>query len=208
MSEKTADEAQFGTPSAWVTQFLGGIRPGGQVLDVACGGGRHLRAARAAGYRVTGVDRDLRGVADLSGIADAELVQIDLEMGPQFPLGGRFGAGTFDGVIVTNYLWRPILTDIVTVVRGDGVLIYETFALGNERVGRGKPSNPDFLLRPGELLEAIRPHLVAIAFEHVTLGSGPSGDNGLECVVQRIVAVGGEHPWLRDPPKWPRGLAE
>ena len=95
-------------------------------------------------------------------------------------------------MIVTKYLWRPILPDIVGCVARDGLLIYETFAVGNERYGR--PSNPDFLLRPGELIDAVRGRLVPIAFEHVTL-SNP------QRIVQRIAAVGPNHPWLRDPPK-------
>jgi SAM-dependent methyltransferase len=185
--------ASAGMASAWVERFLSGIRPGGRVLDVACGGGRHLRRALRAGFHVTGVDRDLGGVADLSGAEGVDLVEMDLESGTASPLRDRFGAGAFDGVIVTNYLWRQILPDIVALARADGMLVYETFALGNERVGQGKPSNPDFLLKPGELLEAIRLQLVAIAYEHVTLGDP-------DRVVQRIAAVGARHSWLEQPP--------
>lgn len=173
--------------SAWVSRFLPGVPAGGQVLDVACGSGRHLRLALANGHSVVGVDRDLSGVADLAGRSGVELMAADLEDGRPFPLQGR----TFAGVIVTNYLWRPILPDIVACVAPDGVLVYETFALGNERFGR--PGNPDFLLRPGELIDAIRGRLVPIAFEHVTL-TGPKR------IVQRIAAVGPDHPWLMQPP--------
>ncbi len=180
--------------SPWVERFLAGVRQRGRVLDVACGGGRHLRRAVAAGYQATGVDRDLSGVADLSDTEGVELVQMDLESGDASVLSQRFGAGTFDGVVVTNYLWRPILPDIVAMVGADGVLIYETFALGNAAIGNGKPSNPDFLLKPGELLEAIRLHLVAIAYEHVTLADP-------DRVVQRIAAVGPHHHWLETPPR-------
>lgn len=169
--------------SAWVDRFLPGVPSGGEVLDVACGSGRHLRLALAHGYSVVGVDRDLSGVADLVGRAEVELVAADLEDGRPFPFQGR----RFAGVIVTNYLWRPILPHIVECVAPDGVLVYETFALGNERFGR--PGNPDFLLRPGELIDAVRGSLVPIAFEHVTL-TGPKR------IVQRIAAVGPDHPWL------------
>ncbi len=173
--------------SAWVRRFLAGAPPGGQILDVACGGGRHLRLALAQGYAVVGVDRDLSGVADLAGTPGLELVAADLEDGRPFPFRGC----TFAGVMVTNYLWRPILPDIVRCVSSNGVLIYETFALGNERFGR--PGNPEFLLRPGELMEAVHGKLVPIAFEHVTL-SAPHR------VVQRIAAVGPDHSWLSEPP--------
>ena len=131
MAEDAREMGTAGEASAWVSRFLGGVRDGGRVLDVACGRGRHLRMALAAGYQVTGVDRILSGVADLSGVAGVELAEMDLEAGAADPLRGRFGAGLYDGVIVTNYLWRPILADIVAMVRADGVLIYETFALGN-----------------------------------------------------------------------------
>ena len=177
--------------SAWVSHYLAGAPRGRRILDVACGSGRHLRLALAHGYAVTGINRDLSGVADLTGRSDVELVAADLEDGRPFPFRGR----TFAGVIVTNYLWRPILPDIVACVARDGVLVYETFALGNERLGR--PGNPDFLLRPGELIEAVRGILTPIAFEHVSL-SGPSR------VVQRIAAVGPDHPWLLEPPGLPQ----
>lgn len=183
-----------GMASPWVERFLAGVASGGRVLDVACGGGRHLRRARAAGHPVTGVDRDLARVADLADREGVELVEMDLETGAADPLSQRFGVGAFDGVIVSNYLWRPILGDIVAMVRSDGILIYETFAAGNADVGAGKPSNPDFLLKPGELLEAIRLHLVAIAYEHVMLGDP-------DRVVQRIAAVGPQHAWLDAPPR-------
>lgn len=179
--------ARKGRPSPWVSRFLAPAAPGQVMLDVACGGGRHLRAARAAGYAVIGIDRDLSGVADLACAADVRLIAADLEAGAEFPVP----PGSCDGVIVTNYLWRPLLPAIVAAVAENGVLIYETFASGNERYGR--PSNPDFLLQPGELLEAVRPCLVAIAYEHGTLMEPHR-------VVQRIAAVGRLHTWVDAPP--------
>ncbi len=173
--------------SPWVTRFLPGVAKGDTVLDVACGKGRHLRLARAQGRPVVGIDRALAGVADLAGEPGITLIEADLEAGEPFPLAGR----AFAGVIVTNYLWRPILPDIVAVVADDGLLIYETFSIGNARYGR--PSNPDFLLRPGELLTAVAPRLTPVAFEDVTLDNPPRA-------VQRITAVGPSHRWLTDPP--------
>ncbi len=172
-------------PSPWVTRFLGGVRPSGSALDVACGGGRHVRALLGQGLHVLGVDRDLAGVADLAGTSGLELIQADLEAGAPLP----FAVRRFDCVVVTNYLWRPILPAIVEAVESDGLLIYETFALGHEAYGR--PRNPEFLLRPGELLEAVRGRLVPVAFEHVRL-EAPTR------IVQRICAVGPGHRWLSD----------
>lgn len=176
-----------GTPSPWVRRFLDGVRPGGRVLDVACGGGRHLRLALAQGLDVVGIDRDLVGVADLAGRPGVRLIEADLEGGAPFPLAGE----TFDGVVVTNYLWRPLLPALVAAVAPAGVLVYETFGRGNERYGR--PANPEFLLRPGELIEAVWPRLKPIAYEQVTLADPTR-------VVQRIAAVGADHVWLNEPP--------
>jgi SAM-dependent methyltransferase len=147
------------------------IRPGGRVLDVACGQGRHLRYLGSLGLTVIGVDRDGKA-------ASAEGVDVrvaDIEAGP-WP----FSPAEFDGVVVTNYLYRPIFPHLVAALRTGGVLIYETFALGNERYGR--PSNPDFLLKPGELLESVEP-LRVIAFEQGLISSPK------QALIQRICAV-------------------
>jgi SAM-dependent methyltransferase len=159
-------------PSAWVQRWAHLIAPGGTVLDVACGAGRHLRHLAALGHRVTGVDRNLEALAMAQ--ASGSVVCADIENGP-WPFEGQ----TFDGVVVTHYLWRPLLATIVQSVAPGGVLIYETFAAGNESVG--KPSRPDFLLQPGELLKATE-GLRTVAYE-----------DGFEAApdrfVQRIVAV-------------------
>jgi SAM-dependent methyltransferase len=147
-------------PSAWVLRHAGLVPPGRPVLDLACGGGRHSLVFLAAGHPVTALDRDLSGVAVLEDRPGLTLLEADLETGAPWPLG----AGSFGGVIVTNYLHRPILADIVAAVERGGALIYETFAAGNEAFG--KPSNPDFLLQPGELLEAVRGRLEVAAYEH------------------------------------------
>lgn len=180
-----ADRHFVAAPSPWVVRFLAGVRPGGAVLDVACGGGRHMRAALDAGHPVTGIDRDLSALSVCAGNPRVRLIEADLEAGRPFPAAGE----RFAGVVVTNYLWRPILPDIVAAVADDGVLIYETFALGNQ----GRPSRPEFLLKPGELVEAVAGRLTVMAFEHVRRGEPYR-------VVQRIAAVGGRHPWLELPP--------
>jgi SAM-dependent methyltransferase len=162
------------TISRWVARFAGQL-PAGPVLDVACGAGRHLRHFRALGHPVTGIDRDLGRVADLSESPGVELIAADLEIGAPWPLGAR----TFAGVVVTNYLWRPLLPAIVGAVGPGGWLLYETFAQGQER--HGKPHNPDFLLRPGELLEAVRDRLTIVAYEHGLRPEPPA-------VVQRLAA--------------------
>ena len=180
-------------PSPFVMQFLEGVPAGGTILDIACGTGRHLRAALARGYRLSGIDRDLSGLADLAGLEGVELIESDLETGQRPVFAGRL----FDGVIVTNYLWRPILPDIFAAVAPAGLLIYETFAQGNERYG--KPSHPAHLLRPGELIDALRPAgadlLTPIAYEQAKIARG-----GQLRIVQRLCAVGAGHHWLDDPP--------
>ncbi|HZQ79507.1 MAG TPA: methyltransferase domain-containing protein [Acidimicrobiia bacterium] len=164
-------------PSDWVTRFALLVPAGEPVLDVACGGGRHTRFFRGRGHPVTAVDRDTSGLADLAGDPGLELVEADLEAGDAVPFAGR----TFGAVVVTNYLHRPILGEIVAAVAGGGVLLYETFALGQERFGR--PQNPAFLLRPGELLEAVRGVLRVAAYEDLVLGDPEPR------AVQRIAAV-------------------
>lgn len=163
-------------PSDWVARFAGRVPAGGTVLDLACGGGRHSRLFLERGYRVLASDRDLSGLADLRGRADLELLETDLEDGGPFPLQGRL----FEAVVVTNYLYRPLLDSLVTAVASGGVLIYETFAQGNEAFGR--PRNPNFLLRPGELLEAVRGRLRVLAYEDLVL------DRPYPRAVQRICA--------------------
>lgn len=138
-----------------------------KVLDLACGGGRNGRPFLEAGAEVTFLDRDISGLADLDARPGAEIIQADLEDGMPFPLAGR----QFDVVLVVNYLWRPILADMIATVAPGGWLIYETFALGNEVHGR--PSNPNFLLKPNELLEAVLPGFEIHEFHH-GLTEGPA----------------------------------
>jgi SAM-dependent methyltransferase len=143
-------------PSAWVERWVALVRPGGDVLDIACGGGRHARLLARLGFEVHAVDRDPSLFRDKP--ESVTLVAADIESGP-WPFEGR----RFDGIVVTNYLHRPLLPILVGSLEPGGVLIYETFAQGNERFG--KPSNPAFLLAPGELLEAVRGRLRVVAYE-------------------------------------------
>jgi SAM-dependent methyltransferase len=159
------------------------------VLDVACGTGRHTRLALQRGLAVTAIDRDTSRLGEQSQRTDVEVITADLEDGSAFPLAGR----KFDAVIMTNYLWRPILPALFATVASDGLLICETFARGHEALGR--PSSPDFLLKPNELAEvAIGAGLVVMAFEQVR------EDEPWPRIVQRIAAVGPIHPWVVAPP--------
>lgn len=134
----------FQAPSPWVWRWSALVAAGAPVLDVACGGGRHMRWFAQRGHPVTGVDRDPAAIESARELGDAVLA--DIENGPWPFSNRRFGA-----VVVTNYLWRPLLPTLLASVAECGVLLYETFAAGNETVGR--PSRPDFLLQPGELLQ-------------------------------------------------------
>lgn len=147
--------ASIDTPSPWIVRWADAIPVSGTVLDLASGSGRHVRYLAARGLRVTAVDRDGEALARCEGAA--ERIQADLEGAP-WPLAGR----RFDAVVVTNYLWRALMPQVVDSVAAGGLLLYETFARGNERFG--KPSNPEFLLRAGELL-ALVPGLHVLAFE-------------------------------------------
>jgi len=159
-------------PSAWLQRWAHLIAPNSTVLDVACGAGRHMRYLAERGHRVTGVDRHPEALAMAQ--ASGQVICADIENGP-WPFAGQ----TFGCVVVTHYLWRALLPTLVGSVAPGGALIYETFAAGNESVG--KPSRPDFLLQPGELLKATV-GLRTVAYED---GFESSPDR----FVQRIVAV-------------------
>ena len=134
-------------PSDWVVRWTPLLPPGAHVLDVACGHGRHVHWLAAAGHRIMAIDRDAALLAPLAGMATT--LAADLEADP-WPLPGR----TFDAVVVTNYLWRPLFPAITAAVAPGGLLIYETFAQAHAALGR--PRRPEFLLRPGELLDVLR----------------------------------------------------
>jgi SAM-dependent methyltransferase len=168
------------SPSAWLQRWAHLIPAGGRVLDVACGAGRHMRYLSSLGHQVMGVDRNPEAL-DLAR-AFGSVTCADIENGP-WPFQGQ----TFDCVLVTHYLWRPLLPTIVASVAPGGVLIYETFASGNETVG--KPSRPDFLLQSGELLK-VTDGLRTVAYED---GFEASPDRFMQRTVA-VRAVPGEVP--------------
>lgn len=170
-------------PASWVVRFSPLVAKGGSVLDLAAGGGRHARLFLERGHPVVAVDIDVEPLTDLAKQPGAEILALDLEGGsPPFrapsPLAGR----TFAGIVVTNYLFRPHFPHLLDALAPGGVLIYETFARGNEVYG--KPRNPDHLLKAGELFDLVRGRLQVVAYEHGIDGSGP-----MPGVKQRICAV-------------------
>lgn len=164
-------------PSAWVVRWCHLLKAKAQVLDVACGYGRHARYLAGRGHCVTAIDRDPAAISSLAGSAGIAAVELDLEQ-DAWPFVGR----RFDAVVVVHYLHRPLKPALLDALAADGVLIYETFMHGNEVYGR--PSNPDFLLAPDELLDWVRPRLNVVAFEQGRI------DVGRSAVVQRLCAVG------------------
>lgn len=175
MSDTTIHSA-VQDPSSWIARFAVRAAVGCTALDLACGGGRHGRLLLGRGHDVVFVDRDVSGVADLADDRRVETVEADLENDAPWPLADR----RFGLVVVANYLWRPILPKIVGAVAPGGLLLYETFAVGNE--AHGRPRNPDFLLKDGELLEAVRGHLSVLAYGQLYT------DRPSPRVVQRIAA--------------------
>ena len=167
-SPERADAASGGgpgeeSPSPWVLRFAARVPPGSRVLDIACGRGRHARLFAEQGCLVDAVDIDAEAGAALAGVPGVRFLCADLEGGP-WPYAGR----QFDAIVVTRYLHRPLLPLLVEALAPGGLLIYETFMAGHERFGR--PTNPDFLLRPRELLDAFGERLAVLAFEEGVVG--------------------------------------
>jgi SAM-dependent methyltransferase len=162
-------------PSAWVVRFASAVPANARVLDIACGHGRHARWFARRDCHVTAVDVDPACTASLAAEPGVEFLEVDLESGA-WPFAGR----QFDAVIVVHYLHRPLLPRLTEVLAPGGVLLYETFARGNEQFGR--PRNPDFLLRPRELIEAFS-ELRIVAFEDGYVASPHPA------MIQRIAAV-------------------
>ncbi len=162
-------------PSVWVQRWAAMVPAGGAVLDVACGSGRHARFFASRGHPVDTVDRDAEAIAGLAGTPGITALCADIEGGP-WPYAGR----RFAAVVVTNYLHRPLFPALMAAIAPGGVLIYETFALGNEAYGR--PANPDFLLQRGELLRVVAGARVC-AFEDIHV------EQPKPAMVQRICAV-------------------
>ncbi len=164
------------TPSAWVVVCSTLIAPGGRVLDVACGSGRHSRLLASNGFQVVAVDRDRASIALLEGLTHVDARCADLEVG-NWPLGDE----RFDAVVVTNYLYRPLLEGLHGALVPNGIIIYETFMRGNERIGR--PSRPEFLLESGELRDWAR----GLGMEVIAFEEGETHEPR-HAVVQRLCA--------------------
>jgi SAM-dependent methyltransferase len=165
-------------PSPWLLRWQHVLQRDGRALDLACGSGRHVRHLAALGMQVTAVDRDAQALAGLGDCA--RTIVADLEHGP-WPLAGA----QFELVLVTNYLWRPLLPRITALLAPGGWLIYETFAIGQQSIGR--PANPDFLLQPGELLRACE-GLRVLAYEDGFESAAGCGAVNAR-YVQRVAAV-------------------
>lgn len=196
MSDTTVNPHGHGRASDWIERHLDGTGPD-PLLDLACGAGRHLRAALARGHRVVGLDRDVSGLADLAGDPRVEIVAHDLEA--EGGLALPFGSRRFGAVVVTNYLFRPLLPRLAALLAPDGLLLYETFARGQERFGR--PSNPAFMLAPNELLApAVLGDLVVVGFEQGELPAEFTVTRSPK-IVQRLAAVGPAHPWAHARPR-------
>lgn len=194
----------LGAPSAWVRRFTPLLKPASRVLDLACGGGRHVQWLAAQGHQVLALDRDAAALARVrEAVPGAEVLQADVEGGP-WPLAGR----QFDAIVVTNYLWRPLFPTLLGALAEGGVYLHETFADGHQHIGR--PSRPDFLLQRGELLRVCA-GLRVLAYED-GYEPGPAssradgqegGQEGGRCV-QRIVAVN-ESAAAGIQARWPLG---
>ena len=164
-------------PSAWLVGHAELLPATGRALDLAAGGGRNSRWLAQRGLQVLGLDCD---VTNLSGIDGVEPFEVDLESGASLS-DCLAGAGPFDCIVVCNYLHRPLLTELPDLLAAEGVLVYETFASGNERFGR--PRNPDFLLGENELLDVFAQGLVVLAFEY-----GEEAGRSGRAVRQKIIA--------------------
>jgi SAM-dependent methyltransferase len=142
--------------SPWIVRWAGLVPAGAAVLDLATGRGHNALFFAERGHVVTAVDRDLTRLPEAPKV---ERLQADLEDGSPWPLADR----KFGAVVVTKYLHRPLMPNLLDAVAPGGVLLYETFMEGNERFGR--PSRPEHLLKDGELLELVRGRFSVTAYE-------------------------------------------
>lgn len=177
-SDKKTRHLRITRPSPWVQRWAHLITPGGTVLDVAAGGGRHGKMLLEMGHSVTFLDRTIEPLAELSEHPQAEVMEADLEDGSPWPLEGC----RFDAIVVVNYLHRDLFDTLIDSLNPGGVLIYETFARGNEDYTR--PRNPDHLLKSGELLDTVHGKLQVVAYEH-----GLVSNADITGVKQRLCAI-------------------
>jgi len=155
-------QAYKSPPSKWVVRFADKIEPNGTVLDLACGSGRHTDFFLQRGHHVTATDINTSKVEGNYDTNKLIIIQSDLEKLP-WP----FSQNAFSAIVVINYLYRPLFPKIVSSLKPNGLLIYETFAKGNEKFGR--PKNPEYLLKPGELLSGSFSNLKILAFEDLVV---------------------------------------
>ena len=178
-----AKHLRIATPSPWIERFQHLVPTGARVLDLAAGGGRHGRRFLERGASVTFIDCDISGLCDLSANPGATVIEADLETEiTPFGEGGPLAGQNFDAIIVVNYLYRPILNVLIEILTPGGLLIYETFACGNEIFAR--PRNPNHLLKSGELLTAVAGKMQVVAYEHGKLEAAD-----IPGVKQRLCAV-------------------
>ena len=147
-------------PSEWVRKYANLISHGGAVLDLACGSGRHTRFLLERGIKVTALDYDISQLKDITNTKNLKTIEHNLEGSSPWP----FASQAFDGIVVTNYLHRPLFPKIVESLAHKGVLIYQTFAVGNEEYGR--PRNPEYLLSDDELLKVFGKHLHVVQYSY------------------------------------------
>jgi len=178
----SADPHAALAPSPWIVRFAPLVSPGARVLDLAAGRGRHALHFARRGATVVALDRDPAALVTFAGTSGVETRVADVERDP-WPLA----AERFDAIVVVRYLHRPLLAHLLAALADDGVLLYETFARGNEAYG--KPSNPAFLLEPDELLVLARERLTVVAFEQGRMGGNRPA------VIQRLAAVGRQRAW-------------
>jgi len=145
-------------PDSWLTENSHYLRPKSHVLDLACGSGRNTSFLLSLGFQVTCIDIDIRGMSELEKRTGCTVIQADLENDNPWPLNG-----TFDAIVVINYLYRPLFSHLIESLAEGGILIYKTFMEGNEKFGR--PSNPDFLLKKNELIDAFGKELRVLSFD-------------------------------------------
>lgn len=195
--DKTARHLRISVPSPWIARFAHLAPSEAPVLDVAAGGGRHTRVFIENGYHVTAIDKNTRTLEALPNQKNLEIIACDMETdAPVFTQDGPLAGRKFGTIVVVNYLYRPLMAALLEALTPGGLLLYETFALGNEIYS--KPRNPDHLLKSGELLAFAAPHMQIVAYEH-----GLVQNDDLPGVKQRLCAIkdlGSSHRDDGEPP--------